>query len=262
MKHGFWQSSLLGAALLSLACTGQAREWKEIKFSVEGSYPPFSWTTTDGELEGFEVDLARALCEELQVKCRIAAQDWDGIIPALLSRKHDAIIAAMTITPEREKTVLFTIPYARVPTRFVTQKENEIDFSDAGMANLKVGVQRATIGDKYLTDKHKGIDIVRYGTFDEAFMDLRAGRVDTVFGGALGIQSGLLDKPDGQAFHFSGPVFTEEAWFGKGIGIAVRKQDQDLAELLNRGILTLREKGIHQEIASRYFPYDIYGDTP
>lgn len=257
MKHGIVKAGLLGIAL---AMSGQAaaKEWKEIKFSVEGAYPPFSWTTQDGQLAGFEVDLARALCEEVQVKCTIRAQDWDGIIPALLARKHDAIIAAMTITPEREQKVRFTIPYAKVPTRFVTKADRSIEFTQSGMSGLKVGVQRATIGDKYLSEMHPDVNIVRYGTFDEAFMDLRAGRIDTVFGGAIGLQSGLLDKPGGDAFHFTGPSFTEEKWFGRGVGIAVRKQDKDLAELLNRGITALHEKGIHQKIASQYFSYDIY----
>ncbi|GAA3720510.1 ABC transporter substrate-binding protein [Oceanisphaera sediminis] len=258
MRQSVLNVALLGMAL-SAAGSAVAKDWKEIKFSVEGTYPPFSYTTTDGELKGFEVDLARALCEELQITCTIRAQDWDGIIPALLSRKNDAIIAAMTITPEREKSVLFTIPYARVPTRFVTKAEREIEFNNEGMDGLKVGVQRATIGDKYLAAQHPEVDVARYGTFDEAFMDLRSGRIDTVFGGAIGLQSGLLDMPDGKDFHFSGPSFTEEKWFGRGIGIAVRKQDASLAELLNKGILALREKGIHQQIAGNYFPYDIYG---
>lgn len=246
-------------ALVSLfSAFTYAKEWKQIRFTVEGAYPPFSWTTKEGKLEGFEVDLANALCDELQVKCVISKTDWDGIIPSLLSRKNDAIIAAMTITEEREKKVDFTIPYAKVPTRFVMENGREINMEDGSINELKIGVQRATIGDKYLSEIYPNVDIRRYGNFDEAFTDLLNGRLDTVFGGSMGLNSGFLETEQGKNYHFTGPKFTEEKWFGRGIGVAVRKQDDDLKLLINDGIQRLIDNGQHAKIASKYFSYSIY----
>lgn len=246
-------------ALVSLfSALTYAKEWKQIRFTVEGAYPPFSWTTKEGKLEGFEVDLANALCDELQVKCVISKTDWDGIIPSLLSRKNDAIIAAMTITEEREKKVDFTIPYAKVPTRFVMENGREINMEDGSLNELTIGVQRATIGDKYLSEIYPNVDIRRYGNFDEAFTDLLNGRLDTVFGGSMGLNSGFLETEQGKNYHFTGPKFTEEKWFGRGIGVAVRKQDDDLKLLINDGIQRLIDNGQHAKIASKYFSYSIY----
>ena len=249
--------------LMMMVCCGlttnvMAKEWKTIRFMVEGAYPPFNWTTEDGQLTGFDVDLANALCEELKVTCVIRKQDWDGIIPALLARKSDAIIAAMTITPSREEKVAFTAPYARVPQRFIMPNQRDIDTSQEGMGKLVVGVQRATIGDEYLSQAYPDIEIRRYNTFDEAFSDLLNGRLDTVFGGAIGLRSGFLDTEEGKNYHFTGPSYTDPKWFGKGVGIAVRKQDEDLKALLNNALDTLVKDGRHKSIADKYFSYDIY----
>lgn len=115
---------LVVAALAATALTGlvQAKEWKTVRFGIEGAYPPFSWTEADGSLKGFDVDMANALCNEMKVKCKIVAQDWDGIIPSLLARKYDAIIAAMSITEERKKKVDFTGKYALIPNKFIAKK--------------------------------------------------------------------------------------------------------------------------------------------
>ena len=110
---------LLVAALVATT-TGivQAKEWKTVRFGIEGAYPPFSWTEADGSLRGFDVDIANALCEEMDVECKIVPQDWDGIIPSLLARKYDAIIAAMSITEERKKRIDFTGKYALIPNKY------------------------------------------------------------------------------------------------------------------------------------------------
>ncbi|QFT09343.1 ABC transporter substrate-binding protein [Vibrio sp. THAF190c] len=251
---------LLVAALAATAATGvaQAKEWKTVRFGIEGAYPPFSWTEADGSLKGFDVDMANALCTEMQVKCKIVAQDWDGIIPSLLARKYDAIIAAMSITEERKKKIDFTGKYALIPNKFIAKKGAGLNFDD--LSGQKIAVQRATTHDKYLTDNYgETVDIVRYGSFDEAYLDLANGRVAAVLGDASALEEGVLNKAGGEAYEFVGPSLTDPKWFGEGFGIAVRKQDKDLTKKLDEAIISLREKGIYQDIAAKYFNYDVYG---
>ena len=253
---------LIAGAIMASITAGavQAKEWKTVRFGIEGAYPPFSWTDAQGQLQGFDVDMANVLCEQMQVKCELIAQDWDGIIPALLARKYDAIIAAMSITEERQRTVDFTDRYALVPNKFVAKKGSDFDLSQAGMKGKRVGVQIATTHDKYLTENYgKEVALVRYGTADEAYLDLKAGRVDYVFLDATAIEEGLLNKAGGDQFEFVGPSITDEKWFGEGFGIAVRKQDQDLKAKLNQAITELRENGKYEAVNNKYFEYDVYG---
>ncbi|ART81023.1 ABC transporter substrate-binding protein [Oceanisphaera avium] len=252
---------ITGALMATLiAGTLEAKEWKTVRFGIEGAYPPFSWTDEQGQLQGFDVDIANALCEQMQVQCELVAQDWDGIIPALLARKYDAIIAAMSITEQRQRTVDFTQPYALVPNKFVAKKGTTLELSEAGLKGKRVGVQIATTHDKYLSENFgKSVALVRYGTADEAYLDLKAGRVDYVFLDATAIEEGLLNKEGGDKFEFVGPSITEEKWFGEGFGIAVRKQDQDLKAKLNSAIQALRENGHYEAINNKYFEYDVYG---
>ncbi|MBM7036830.1 ABC transporter substrate-binding protein [Vibrio sp. 188UL20-2] len=253
---------LLAATLAATAVTGvaQAKDWKVVRFGIEGAYPPFSKTEADGSLSGFDVDMANALCVEMDVQCKIVPQDWDGIIPSLLARKYDAIIAAMSITEERKQKVDFTGKYAQIPNQFIAKKGADIEFTAAGLKDVKIGVQRATTHDKYLTDNYgDSVEIVRYGSFDEAYLDLGNGRIAAVLGDAAALEEGVLMGKDGDMYEFVGPSLTDPKWFGEGMGIALRKQDKDLTEKLDAAILSLREKGIYQEIAAKYFSYDVYG---
>jgi arginine/ornithine transport system substrate-binding protein len=254
---------LLAATLAATAVTGvaQAKEWKVIRFGIEGAYPPFSKTEADGSLSGFDVDMANALCEELNAKCKLVAQDWDGIIPSLLARKYDAIIAAMDITAERKKKVDFTGKYAQIPSKFITKKGSGLTIDAAGLKGQKIGVQRATTHDKYLTATYgDDIEIVRYGSFDEAYLDLANGRIIAVMGDVSALEDGVIKQPGGDAYEFVGPAFSDPKFFGDGMGIAVRKQDKDLNKKLSEAIKSLRASGKYQEISAKYFTFDVYGE--
>ncbi|MFQ2167467.1 ABC transporter substrate-binding protein [Aeromonas veronii] len=258
MKIRLTLSALFVASLL--ATPAMAKEWKTVRFGVEGAYPPFSWTDASGEIKGFDIDLANALCQQMAVKCELVAQDWDGMIPALLSRKYDAIIAAMSITDERRQKVDFTEKYAHIPNRFVAAKGTELTLTPEGMAGKRIGVQRATTHDKYLTDNFgSNVTIVRYGNADEAYLDLKAGRMLALLADASAIEQGLLGKEGGDKFDYVGPALTDRQWFGDGMGIAVRKSDKELKGKLDEAIKALRANGTYQQINQKYFKYDIYG---
>jgi arginine/ornithine transport system substrate-binding protein len=239
--------------------TAQAKDWKQIRIGVEGAYPPFSKTEKDGTVTGFDIDIANALCAELNAKCTLVKQDWDGIIPALLGRKFDAIIATMDITEERLKKVAFTNKYQHIPARFVAKKGASYESSDAFMKGKSIGVQRATTMDLYISDNFPSAKIKRYGSADEAYLDLKAGRLDYVMADSAAIADGLLAKQGGDKFAFVGPKLNDPKWFGYGAGIAIRKQDKDLAMQLNKAIAAIRANGTYKKIQDKYFTFDVYG---
>ena len=255
---------LIAAAVIALICTAgsiQAKEWKVVRIGVEGAYPPFSYTTADGKLEGFDIDIAKALCKAMGVEIKLVPQDWDGIIPALLAKKYDAIIASMSITEERKKKVAFTNKYYQTPAKFICKKGMVKEFSPEVLKGKTVGVQRATIHDNYISDNYgKDVEIKRYSTQDEAYLDIAAGRVDFLLADSVALSDGFLKKPEGKDFEFVGPDLTDPKWFGQGSGIACRKQDKDLVEMFNKAIKQIRADGTYKAIQDKYFDFNVYGD--
>jgi len=242
------------------ATQADAKEWKKVRIGVEGAYPPFSEVTPDGKLVGFDIDIANALCAEMKVECELVTQDWDGIIPALLARKYDAIVASMSITPERKEKVDFTSKYYNTPAKFVRKKGSGIEITEEGLKGKTVGVQRATIHDNFVTEVYGDeVEVKRYGTQDEAYLDMVAGRVDLLLADSVAMQGGFLDTEDGKNYEFVGPDFSDPKYFGDGAGIALRKDDDDLREKLNQAIDAIRANGTYKKIQDKYFDFDVYG---
>jgi arginine/ornithine transport system substrate-binding protein len=237
-----------------------AKEWKKVRIGVEGAYPPFSEVTADGKLVGFDIDIANALCAEMKVECELVTQDWDGIIPALLARKYDAIIASMSITEERKQKVDFTSKYYNTPAKFVRKKGSGIEITKEGLKGKTVGVQRATIHDNFVTEVYGGeVEVKRYGTQDEAYLDMVAGRLDLLLADSVAMDDGFLKTEDGKDFEFVGPDFSDPKYFGEGAGIALRKNDDDLREMFNQAIEAIRANGKYKAIQDKYFDFDVYG---
>jgi len=256
---------LIVLALAITAGTVQAKDWKVVRIGVEGAYPPFSWVTPDGELKGFDIDIAKALVAAMGAEVKLVPQDWDGIIPALLARKYDAIIASMSITEERKKKVAFSDKYYNTPGKFVCKKGAMKDFTRAEVAQATKGksiaVQRATIHDRFVTEQGgEGVKVKRYGTQDDAYLDLVAGRVDMLLADSVAIDDGFLKKPEGKDFQFIGPDLSEVKYFGEGAGIAIRKQDTDLVEMFNKAIQKIRQDGTYKKIQDKYFDFNVYGE--
>lgn len=251
---------LLGLSLTLLAGQGWAKEWKQIRLGVEGAYPPFSQIDPQGNVVGFDIDIANALCAAMKAKCTQIKLDFDSMIPALLARKIDAVVASMSITEERKEKVAFTNKYYQTPARFVQKKGAGLQISKEGLKGKVVGVQSATIHDTYLSDNYGDVvQVKRYTTLDEAYLDLAAGRLDALLADSVAVLDGFLSKPSGQGYEFTGPALVEAKWFGEGVGIAVRKQDEDLREQFNKAIAAIRADGTYQKIQAKYFDFDIYG---
>ncbi|MBN1225893.1 MAG: ABC transporter substrate-binding protein [Deltaproteobacteria bacterium] len=254
-------SIIMMAAGAALATPVLAGEWDKVRIGTEGAYPPFNYVDKDGNLQGFDIDIAKALCKEMGVKYEFVVQDWDGIIPGLLAKKYDAIVASMSITEERKQKVDFTDKYYLTPARFVAKKGVNIEISKEGLKGKTVGVQRATIHENFLRDNFgETVNIKSYATQDEANMDLISGRVDLVIADATVLLGGFLDTDAGADCEFVGPGFTDKKWFGEGIGIALRKDDDTLRKMFNKAIQGIREKGIYQKVNAKYFDFDVYGD--
>lgn len=253
---------VLAAALLLLcAPITQAKEWKKVRVAIEGAYPPFSQVTPEGELVGFDVDIAKALVEAMGAEVVLVAQDWDGMIPGLLARKYDTIIASMSITEERLKKVDFSKKYYQTPAKFMIKKGIIENFSMEALKGKTVGVQRETIHDKYLTDIYgKNVEIKRYGSLDEAYLDVEAGRIDIVMADSVALMEGFLNTDKGKEYEFVGPDMVDPKFFGPGIGAAVRKQDGELKQKLNQAIDTIRANGTYEKIQNKYFNFNVYGE--
>ena len=249
-------TTLAAATLVASAFHGPATADEALRVGVEGAYPPFSWKEADGSLKGFDIDIAHAICEKLGRDCTLVEQDWDGMIPALLARKFDAIIASMSITEERKKRVDFTAKYYNTPAMFVAPEGSAIEVSPAGLAGKAVGVQRGTTHQCFMEKIFPDADLRLYASQEEVFLDLAAGRLDAQFSDSLQADEGFLKTDAGKGYAFVGGPQHDPGCHGEGAGIAVRKGEEELLA----AITAIREDGTYRSINDRYFEFDVYGD--
>lgn len=241
-----------------LASSFASADMKKIRIGTEGAYPPFNSYDSDKNLVGFDIDIAKALCEKMKADCEFVAQDWDGIIPALLANKYDAIIASMSITEERMKKVGFTDKYYNTPARFVAAKGSDIkDVSPEGLKGKVLAAQSSTTHATYLEDIYKDAEIKLYKTQDEANLDLASGRADLVLADSIVLLEWMKTK-EGGCCAFVGEDIQSEKHFGKGAGIAVRKEDEELKGMLNKALAEIIADGTYKTINEKYFPFSIY----
>jgi len=246
------------AATLAPALPAVAQQPARLRIGFAVGYAPFSEVGSDGQLKGFEIDLAKALCTQMSMQCQPVILDFDGLIPALQSRKIDAIVASMSITPEREQVIAFSAPYYYSPARMVAASDTQLNVSPSGLRGKRIGVERGTVHERFLSDVFKASQIVRYSTQDQVFLDLKSGRLDAVLVDAVLAQSGFLNKPDGRAFSFVGPDFREVQYFGKGIGVGLRKADAaGLGRQLDVALASMRSSGALRALNDRYFSFDL-----
>ncbi|MGB0682512.1 MAG: ABC transporter substrate-binding protein [Magnetovibrionaceae bacterium] len=236
---------------LAFGIVAGAEAADKVRIGTEGAYPPFNQIDANGDLVGFDIDIAKALCTEMKVECEFVTQDWDGIIPGLLAKKYDAIIASMSITEERMKAVAFTDKYYSNALRLVAKKES--GFDPAMMDGKTIGAQRATIAAQYLEDTMKSASPRLYDTQENAYLDLAAGRTDAVLADAL-VNYEWLRSDAGADFEFLGEAIDID----DKIGIAIRKGDTDLVAKFNAALKAILANGTYEKINAKYFPFSIY----
>ena len=237
---------------LALIAGGAQAQDRDLRIAFDVPYEPFEYKDENGELTGFEVELAEAMCEEMNANCEFVIQAWDGMIPGLLARKFDLIMPSMSITPERAERVLFSEPYYNTPGGWFAREGFSTDVTDmSAMEGMTVGVQRGTTMDTYVTENMGGIvTIKRYTTADDMVLDLEGQRLDVVF----------VDYPVGEQTILTKEGFKEvgePVKLGEGVGVAMRQRDTDLAEEVNAALATLKEDGTYDTIMKKYFNYDI-----
>jgi polar amino acid transport system substrate-binding protein len=263
MKFGkLVATAVLFAGLATSAC---AADKQKLIIATEGAYPPYNFVAADGSLQGFDVDFANAVCEKINADCEIVKQDWDGIIPALLAKKYDVIIASMAIRPERAEKVDFTIPYYMAPTALIATKAAGIKTGADGfvdpesVAGKKIGVARATGFEKYAKENWPKADIVVYDNSPNADLDLVNGRLDARFDDYILMSQSVLKSEIAGDLEQVGKIYPEKMMGSDGEGIAVRKGETVLRESINKAITDMRADGTYKKINDKYFTFDIYG---
>lgn len=258
-NKAFWLAPLSAAVLMLAGCNNSSTPADgaaaadttsdapmNIKIATESSYKPFSYTDADGKLIGYEIELVDALCAQMKAKCDVISQDWDGLIPGLNAQKFDAIIAGMSITPERKEVVEFTDPYFHTGIILIGKKGDDISVAD--LKGQPIASQRSTVASQYLQDEHAEADVKLYDTQDNAYLDLTSGRVRAMMSDKVtGID--WLKTDAGKNYEVKGQeISTDE----DAMGIAFRKGDPLVAKF-NKALAELKDNGTYDQITGSYF---------
>lgn len=261
MKLSYIAAAVFAAAALS-ACSNEKPaepeqaaapaategEQKHIRIVTESNFKPFSYLDVQGNVVGFEIDLANALCEEMKAKCDIVSQDWDSLIPSLQANQADAIMAGMSITPDRLNVVDFSEPYFDNKLVLIGKKGDDISLDT--IAGKTIATQQATVSAEYLAKNYPDAIVKTYDKQDNAYLDLTAGRADAMMSDIMPV-SDWLTTEQGQGYEIKGDAIDID----DKVGIAVRKGDALKAEF-DAALASLKTNGKYAEIAAKHL-----GDT-
>ncbi|TDE37917.1 transporter substrate-binding domain-containing protein [Antarcticimicrobium sediminis] len=250
--------TILAATLAAATLAVGTASAEQVKIGIAAEpYPPFASTESSGNWVGWEIDIINAVCAAAELDCAITPVAWDGIIPSLTGQQIDAIMASMSITEERLKTIDFSDPYYNTPAVIVADKSMDIDATPDSLAGKIVGIQASTIHQAYAQEHFKGSELRVYQTQDEANQDLFAGRIDATQADSIAMAD-FVASDTGSCCEIKGAVADDPAILGRGVGAGVRKGDSALLEALNKGIATILADGTHEKITAKYFTTSIY----
>jgi len=231
----------------------------QLRFITDNDYPPFNYIDESGKLVGFNVELAKAICAELKVRCSVQALVWDRMITAIENDVADAIIASLAITRRNRRRVTFSRQYYQTPARFVMRKSDSFkEITPEILSGKSIGVAKNTSHEAYLKAFFKGSIVKSFATPDKARQALIDGQVDVVFGDGVSLMFWLNGIASNKCCTYSGGAFTESKFFGEGVGIAVKKNNTQLLKIINLGLDKVQKSGQFQKLFKRYFPMSFY----
>lgn len=235
------------------------KELNELRFITDTDYPPFHYYDEVGALTGFNIDLARAICEALEVKCEIKETTWSDLIPSLDKGEADAAIASIRITQEVLEKVEFTSRYYATPARFVARKESDLkDIRPETVGGTKIGVAKGTGHEAYLKQFFPDAAIASFDTPEDSQKALQSGAIDLIFGDGIGLTFWINGMSSEGCCEFRGGPYLDAKFFGEGVGIAVKKGNRKLVEILNYGLEQVHASGRYEELFLRYFPMSFF----
>ncbi len=252
----------IAVAAAIIAASGAAAanaEPLKVGFSPE-AYPPFYVADASGAWGGWEVDIVNAVCAEAKFECELVPIPWDGLIPALTTKKIDAIMNSMSITDERKKTIDFSDKYYNTPTAVIGAKGADFTATPEGLKGKILGVQVSTVHAAY-AKKHfaDAAEIKEYQTQDEANQDLAAGRIDATQADSIALDAFLQSDQGKACCDSKGNVAEDLEILGPGVGAGLRQGDTATKDRINAAIKAIRDNGKYDEITKKYFAFDIYG---
>lgn len=255
------KKTLIAFATAALFGTAAFAEPVKIGIAAE-AYPPFAAPDASGAFTGWEVDMINAVCAAGEMECEIVPVAWDGIIPSLTGGQIDAIMASMSITPERMQTIDFSDKYYNTPTVIVGAKGMEMAPTAEGLAGKIIGVQGSTIHEAYVQKHFAGTaaEVKIYQTQDEANQDLVAGRLDAIQADSIALDAFLASDAGAACCEAKGAVADDPEVLGLGVGVGLRKGDEDLKAKFNAAIAKVLGDGTYDTITAKYFASSIYGD--
>ncbi len=259
MKKQVLALSLLLA--LSSAGSAFAAAPKTLRIGTDPTYAPFETKNAQGQLVGFDIDLANEICKRMETKCTYVESDFDALIPSLKAKKIDAIISSLSITEKRQQEIAFSEKLYAANARLIAPKGSPIQPTDASLKGKNIGLLQGTTQETYANQywRPKGVTITPYANQDLVYQDLTAGRIDAAFQDEVAASEGFIKQPAGKGYAFAGPAVKDQKIFGVGTGIGMRKDDAELKAAIDKAFDEIRKDGTYDKLAKKYFDFDIYG---
>ncbi|WP_034947106.1 transporter substrate-binding domain-containing protein [Erwinia oleae] len=227
-----------------------------LRYGVESQYPPFESRNAAGELEGFDIELGKAICQAGNFTCSWVESSFDALIPGLMAKKFDAINSAMNITEARLKSIAFTRPIYRIPSQLIGKEGAGLKPDAEALKGKNIGVLQGSIQETF-AKKHwepQGVTVTSYQDQNQVYNDMLAGRLDGTLVMSAAGQSGFLAKPQGKGFSFAGGPVEDEGVLGVGIGFGLRKDDLKMKQALDAAIGKVQADGTVNRLAAKFFP--------